>query len=1445
MKSLVLVSEAALDIACTDAPPPSAVLALAVDPLSNRAFVAVLIEDLALVSVVAVSLATKSTVELATIDVPAWPLADSLLDAAAIVSLHYLPDTDSLFLAFAAGEMLSVPVSNAPAQASPIGTIDAGLSAAEWSPDEELLVLVTLAGQALVMTRDYDVLAEHAIETDAHGAAVPVSVGWGKKETQFHGSAGKHAAQAAANTQAVGLSPHDDGAARVAWTGDGSSFAISTVDTSGAAKRTVRTYARGGTHLATSEPVNMLEHPLAWRPTGNLMAATQRAPGGRHLVVFFEPNGLRHGEFALPWTATSADTTEGTPVVVVREVCWNADSSALFVWASRTSSAQDQANDVVQVWAMNNYHWYLKQEIDLGVPFAAVHWDPVQPLTLHAVSVAAEYSQWRWAWDVIRNEQRYNNSHGGTAHAAAVGVVDGPALLHTPFVLANVPPPYSLSKLTPYDATIATPVKAAAFCLHPAHPERTLVVRGWASQLIMDVYDATDGKGRKMAAIASFSIQLPGISLRQPQFIDANAVIALGYDRTAHRDQLLHILFSKGTDASVVVTTTPIDFDASRIAASWIRDPSQPIYDHEESGEVDHDDNSSFGDAVSQPPLVVVVQDTHGAVWQATADDHAHFDLQEQWSFPTACDWLAVSPSVDPEMYAYLVVGLTSRAKLMVGAPEMAQPALLSAECSSFVVHAAYLIYTKLSHVAAFVPMADLPLRCASLVLPTSSVPPTTGVPSSAEERQPLTRAVERGAQIVTVHPSTSGGLVLQMPRGNLETVYPRPLILDAIVANMRAGDWKGAFALVWSHRVEMNVLVDTDMARFMGAVPQVIDQLGRPDRVNVLLSSLTEADVVADRFPWLDFKGRPAATGPAAVGNAGTKVARVCNAVRAALEARDDCDDWITTRITTHVKSSPPDVEAALRLVKSMASTPATAAAAEKALKYTIFLVDVDTLYDVALGMYDFALVLMVAQKSHKDPREYLPFLQSMRALPEPYRFYAIDAHLKRPVRALAHLLRSGDKHFAEVRQYAAHHNLYPQAIAHYAHDPANREKLRTVLDEYGQRLAGAGQHADAAAVFAMGEHWAQAQEEYQSAGDWRRVFAVAATRRAMVHDLSREQQPTRAAESTAWDDIGGGGGQEDNDDDADTDAGRLAHRIARDLASRTEHLAAATVLLDYAGDIEGAMAQWVAGGAWAEAMRVAHLHNRADLVDTHVRPGALAAATALLAQMTEMRGDLDTRVDRLVECRAEKAAKLDAIALGTGAHDPSLTNVDALSDTTSMMSTFTGLTMASGATSTLSGRSSKSNRSGKSRRKNERKRHTGKKGSVYEEEYLLDSSRRLLERIAALAVADVSPLLHALLSFGALAEATRVQIAYAELLDHCAARSAPVFTPEPPHPLQAQVDRFRMVSDEGLSEQQAETRLQEMAARNAAAASTPVKMPELSDWMVAVLPLTADAVV
>jgi len=159
--------------------------------------------------------------------------------------------------------------------------------------------------------------------------------------------------------------PDDDHAPRISWRGDGAHFAVSSLDlstkgSSNATRRVVRTYSRQAELQSTSEPVVGLEHALAWRPSGELIASTQRfgtfegageGREGRHDVVFFERNGLRHGEFELREGAGKIYADAGKEDAHgrlswgweyrVQELCWNADSALLAVWLRRDQDAGD------------------------------------------------------------------------------------------------------------------------------------------------------------------------------------------------------------------------------------------------------------------------------------------------------------------------------------------------------------------------------------------------------------------------------------------------------------------------------------------------------------------------------------------------------------------------------------------------------------------------------------------------------------------------------------------------------------------------------------------------------------------------------------------------------------------------------------------------------------------------------------------------------------------------------------------------------------------------------------------------------------------------------------------------------------------------------------------------------------------------------------------------
>ena len=137
-------------------------------------------------------------------------------------------------------------------------------------------------------------------------------------------------------------------------------------------------------------------------------------------------------------------------------------------------------------------------------------------------------------------------------------------------------------------------------------------------------------------------------------------------------------------------------------------------------------------------------------------------------SLPAYC--LAVSivesrpTDESPGVPAITLVGITAGGKLVISSSQQSQQAPLAENVTSFVVTPSYLTYITTAHEAHFVPISAL----------------RSGSRSESE-----TRRVERGSRIVVALPSAMS-LVLQMPRGNLETICPRPFVLEVIRNNVK-----------------------------------------------------------------------------------------------------------------------------------------------------------------------------------------------------------------------------------------------------------------------------------------------------------------------------------------------------------------------------------------------------------------------------------------------------------------------------------------------------------------------------------------------------------------------------------------------------------------------------------------------------------------------------------
>ena len=326
-----------------------------------------------------------STDQSASEDITAWdapcPTPDRECDK--ILDLHYFTDSSISCLVLAGGDLVVVRdnPSHGEDKIEIVGSVDTGISAAAWSPDEELLAIVTEANTFLYRTKDFENIINITFSPDDLNASKHVSVGWGKAETQFKGKKARLLRDPTIpeHIDQGSLSGFDNKDIAISWRGDGSYVAVNRIEFR---RRVIQVYSRDGLLDSASEPVDGLLGALSWRPAGNLICGVQCLED-RADVVFFERNGLRHGQFPLRLTEEEMKTC-----ITDISLKWNVDSSILAVCF----------HDKAQLWTMGNYHYYLKQEIypmspTLDGKSVYSQWHPEEPLKFVIASPGTKHCE--------------------------------------------------------------------------------------------------------------------------------------------------------------------------------------------------------------------------------------------------------------------------------------------------------------------------------------------------------------------------------------------------------------------------------------------------------------------------------------------------------------------------------------------------------------------------------------------------------------------------------------------------------------------------------------------------------------------------------------------------------------------------------------------------------------------------------------------------------------------------------------------------------------------------------------------------------------------------------------------------------------------------------------------------------------------------------------------
>lgn len=219
-------------------------------------------------------------------------------------------------------------------------------------------------------------------------------------------------------------------------------------------------------------------------------------------------------------------------------------------------------------------------------------------------------------------------------------------------------------------------------------------------------------------------------------------------------------------------------------------------------------------------------------------------------------------------------------------------------------------------------------------------------------------------------------------------------------------------------------------------------------------------------------------------------------------------------------------------------------------------------------------------------------------------------------------------------------------------------------------------------------------------------------------------------------------------------------------------DYVSAATIHAEHLHDIETAAQLLTRGSRFADAVRLLALNGKQALIPDIVDSGLADAMGSMTDLLADFRSQLTAQVPRVRELRTRRAE--DPLAYFGG--DPTTGEGVDIPDNVSLAPTEASTLAGRSMFTRYTGNTTSSRQTSRTRRREERKRARGKKGTVYEEEYLVNSVRRLIER-ANSTVPEVENLVDALLRRAMRERAAAIEKAAQDVLRMCGEAREEVF--------------------------------------------------------------------
>ncbi|CEF64739.1 Elongator complex protein 1 [Strongyloides ratti] len=351
-------------------------------------------------------------------------------------------------------------------------------------------------------------------------------------------------------------------------------------------------------------------------------------------------------------------------------------------------------------------------------------------------------------------------------------------------------------------------------------------------------------------------------------------------------------------------------------------------------------------------------------------------------------------------------------------------------------------------------------------------------------------RCVERGSQIVDID-EIGTKVILQMPRGNLETIEPRILLLNKLKKLFDNHKWNEAYIIMKRHRVDLNLFFDNNPKMFLSSIFEFVNDIYNPDALNIFITNLVEESTTGTMF--IDYY-------PSHINQSyPNKVNVICQKILEYFLSIEDSNKselikFFSCVLSCYVKQTPRMLKEAFMKIKQIKCTldkDESYRFVDDSIRHLLYMVDGNTLFKEAIGTYDWEIAINVAECSQRDPKEYTILLNDFRSKePLSYQRYCVDMYLdnyKSALNNIAITLSEDENnfnfHMDECINLIKLQNLYSYSLTVFQSTPHYTE----ICKIYAEYLEVKEKYDDAAIMYLKGNVPSKALSCFKKTKNWK----------------------------------------------------------------------------------------------------------------------------------------------------------------------------------------------------------------------------------------------------------------------------------------------------------------------------------------------------------------------